>query len=447
MRREAWAKALGLVVIGIGLTAVLARIDGLVAERQARQLEAQEEVAQATAGPQRLSGPYLRRECTETWTAVETTDDARGKLERRSRSQRDFALRSTPTTLQVQGELKPQHLERGLFKVNTFVAPLHLSATWATPPDLQPRSDKLEGSMRCGPVTLALDVSDARGLRSVGLLAQGAALAAQPGNGSGGSGLHAVLPAGMVSAEGAEGAAGPLQVDLRLELLGTESLRLQPAANAVQAQLRSAWPHPSFHGRFLPVERSVGDAGFNATWRVTELASTAAADLRAGKASEDVLGVSLIDPISPYSLSDRALKYGFLFIALTLAAVMLAELVGRHRLHPVQYGFVGLALALFFLLLLALSEHLAFGLAYALAAAAASSLLAHYGRGLFGHWRGGALLGAGVGLLYGALYVVLNLEKASLLLGTLLLFALLAAAMRATRDIDWYRLGPVGDSR
>lgn len=440
MRREAWAKALGLVVVGIGLTAVLARIDGLVAERQARQLEAQEEVAQATAGPQRLSGPYLRRECTETWTAVETTDDARGKLERRSRTQRDFTLRSTPTTLQVQGELKPQHLERGLFKVNTYVAPLHLSATWDAPPDLAPRSDKLEGSVRCGPVALALDVSDARGLRSVGVLAQGAALAAQPGNGSGGSGLHAVLPAGAAEAP------GPLQVDLRLELLGTDALRLLPAANAVQAQLRSSWPHPSFHGRFLPVERSVGAAGFTATWRVTELASTAAADLRAGKASEDVLGVSLIDPISPYSLSDRALKYGFLFIALTLAAVMLAELVSRQRLHPVQYGFVGLALALFFLLLLALSEHLAFGIAYALAAAAASALLAHYGRGLFGHWRGGALLGAGVALLYGALYVVLNLEKASLLLGTLLLFALLAAAMRATRDVDWYRLGSASAS-
>ncbi len=435
MRREAWAKALGLAVVGLGLTMVLARIDWLVNERQLRQQTAQEEVAQATAGSQLIAGPYLRRDCTEEWTEVETTDDARGKVERRSRQRRDVALRSTPASLQVQGELKPQQLERGLFKVNTYVAPLHLSAVWDSAPDLSPRSDKLEGSLRCGPLTLALDVSDARGLRSVGLLAQGAALQARPGNGSGGAGLHAALPPSK------DAAGGPLQVDVRLELLGTESLRLLPAANAVQAQIRSAWPHPSFHGRFLPVDRSVNDTGFTATWRVTELASSAAADLRNGKASGDVLGVSLIDPVNPYSLSDRAVKYGFLFVALTLAAVMLAELIGRHRLHPVQYGFVGLALALFFLLLLALSEHLAFGLAYALAAVAASALLAHYGRGLFGHWRGGVLLGAGVGLLYGALYVVLNLEKASLLLGTLLLFALLAAAMRATRDVDWYRLG------
>ncbi|MFO0122437.1 MAG: cell envelope integrity protein CreD [Inhella sp.] len=435
MRREAWAKALGLMAVGLGLTMVLARIDWLVNERQARQQSAQEEVAQATAGPQLIAGPYLRRDCTEEWTAVETTEGDRGKVERRSRQRRDFALRSTPASLQVQGELKPQQLERGLFKVNTFVAPLQLSAVWDTTPDLNPRSDKLEGSMRCGPMALALDVSDARGLRSVSVLAQGSALPARPGNGSGGAGLHALLPTPTGSTE------APLQVDLRLELLGTESLRLLPAANAVQAHVRSPWPHPSFHGRFLPVDRSVSDSGFAATWRVTELASSAAADLRHGRASEDVLGVSLIDPVNPYSLSDRALKYGFLFIALTLAAVMLAELIGRHRLHPVQYGFVGLALAMFFLLLLALSEHLAFGLAYALAAAAASALLAHYGRGLFGHWRGGLGLGAGVGLLYGALYVVLNLEKASLLLGTLLLFALLAAAMRATRDVDWYRLG------
>lgn len=433
MNKAALGKAIGLGLVGLILAMVLGRIDWLVKERQQWQEQAQAEVAESTAGSQLLSGPYLQRHCTETWTVVETTEDERGKRETRRRESLQHRLRSTPALLQINGELLPQQLERGLFKVSTYQAQLQMQARWDGLQALQLTSKEREGEVRCDPVQLVLEVSDARGLRSVALTLNEQALSTRPGNALGGNGLHALLdPLLPVDA--------PLQLQAKLELLGTEDIRLLPAAAQVQASLRSSWPHPSFQGRFLPNERSVSSDGFTASWRISELASGAAAALRAGKDSTDQFGVTLIDPVNPYSLSDRAIKYGFLFIALTLAAVMLAELLGRQRLHPVQYGFVGLAMALFFLLLLALSEHLAFGPSYALAAAAATALLAHYASGLFGNWRGGLGFGTGVGLLYGSLYVVLNLEKAALLLGALLLFALLAAAMRATRDVDWYGL-------
>ncbi len=433
MNKAALGKAIGLGLVGLVLAMVLGRIDWLVEERQRWQQQAQAEVAESTAGSQLLSGPYLQRHCTETWTVVETTEDERGKRETRRRESSQHRLRSTPALLQINGELQPQQLERGLFKVSTYQAQLQMQARWDGLQALQLTSKEREGEVRCDPVHLVLEVSDARGLRSVVLKLNDQTLSTRPGNALGGNGLHALLnPLLPVDA--------PLQLQAKLELLGTEDIRLLPAAAQVQASLRSSWPHPSFQGRFLPNERSVSSDGFTASWRISELASGAAAALRAGKDSSDQFGVALIDPVNPYSLSDRAIKYGFLFIALTLAAVMLAELLGRQRLHPVQYGFVGLAMALFFLLLLALSEHLAFGPSYALAAAAATALLAHYASGLFGSWRGGLGFGTGVGLLYGSLYVVLNLEKAALLLGALLLFALLAAAMRATRDVDWYGL-------
>lgn len=425
MRREAWAKALGLMAVGLGLTMVLARIDWLVSERQVRQQMAQEEVAKATARSQTLRGPYLRQSCVDKWGDGYTENEVR-------------TLVHAPTLTTVGGDMSPQALERGLFKVSTYNARLLVESTWNDARALRAGPSKEpHGKVSCQAPELVVEVSDARGLRAVSWQLNGAALEAQPGVGGeeAAQGFHAKLNATALDA------AGPLKLRLELNLMGTDSLRFVPAAKQFTAHLRSGWPHPSFHGNYLPSTRTVDDSGFTAAWNVTELSSRVAKPVGDKPREEDSFGVSLIDPINPYSLSDRALKYGFLFIALTLAAVMLAELVGRHRLHPVQYGFVGLALALFFLMLLALSEHLAFGLAYALAATAASALLAHYGRGLFGHWRGGALLGAGVALLYGALYVVLNLEKASLLLGTLLLFALLAAAMRATRDVDWYRLG------
>lgn len=430
MNKAAWAKTLGLGLVGLGLMLVLARIGWLVDERAQRQQEAQQEVAAATAGAQLLGAPHLRRVCTESWPVVEQLDDAAGRRELRRREHQEHSLRSPPARLAVSGELRPQTLERGLFKVNGYLAALQIKADWDDLSALQPQSRRPDGQIVCEPPQLVLEISDARGLRQLALSLNGALLRAAPGAGGGRPGLHVPLDPALL--------AQPLALQAQLELLGTESLQLLPAAAQVQASLRSSWPHPSFQGRFLPTEREVHADGFSASWRLTELASDASAALREGKASQDQFGVALIDPVNPYSLSDRALKYGFLFIALTLAAVMLAELLGRRRLHPVQYGFVGLAMALFFLLLLALSEHLTFGLSYAIAAGAATALLAHYASGLFGHWRGGAAFGGGVGLLYGALYVVLNLERAALLLGSLLLFALLAAAMRATREIDWY---------
>lgn len=438
MNRAMWGKALGLGLVGLGLVMVLARIDWLVAERQQRQQEAREEVSAATAGEQLLGAPYLRRECVESWTVVEQVEDERGRRELRRREQATRVLRLPADQLALKGQLQPLVLERGLFKVNTFNAQLTLQARWDAAPlagTLRPSPLQPGAELHCGPLALVLQVSDARGLRRVALQLNGQALAARPGAlEAKTAGLHAELGADLLSA-----AANGLALAAELELLGTDALHVQPAAAQFELALRSPWPHPSFQGRFLPVQREVGADGFSAQWRLTELASSAAAALRAGEASADRLGVALFDPVNPYSLSDRALKYGFLFIALTLGAVLLAELLGRQRVHPVQYGFVGLALALFFLLLLALSEHLAFGPAYLLAAAACSGLLAHYASSLYGHWRAGLTFGAGVGLLYAVLYLLLNLEKASLLVGSLLLFALLAAAMRATRDVNWQR--------
>lgn len=444
MNRAMWGKALSLGLVGVALTGVLARIDWLVSERQQRQQEAREEVSAATAGEQRLGAPYLRRSCVERWTVVEQVEDERGRRELRKPEQATRVLRLPAAHLTIAGDLQPQVLERGLFKVNTYTAALNLSARWSAPAlqdSLQPKALQPGAELQCGPLALVLQVSDARGLRSVALQLGGHALAPQPGAlEPKASGFHAELPPELLPVLAAAPDSGRgLELVARLELLGTDALHFQPAAAQFEASLRSPWPHPSFQGRFLPVQREVTEQGFSAQWKLTELASDAAAALRAGEVHADALGLALFDPVNPYSLSDRALKYGFLFIALTLGAVLLAELLGRQRVHPVQYGFVGLALALFFLLLLALSEHLPFGPAYLLAAAACSGLLAHYASSLFGHWRAGLGFGAGVGLLYAVLYLLLNLEKASLLVGSLLLFALLAAAMRATRDVDWHR--------
>lgn len=236
-----------------------------------------------------------------------------------------------------------------------------------------------------------------------------------------------------------------------IDLVGTAALALVPAAESTTWSLRSDWPHPSFGGRFLPIQREIGDAGFNARWVLSSLATSAPQEIvnpgakKPSLASLDTLAVDFVDPVNPYTLSDRAIKYGMLFVALSFAAVALAELLARgrvRRVHPVQYALVGLTLCLFFLLLLSLSEHLAFATAYTVAAAACVLLLGSYARHMLGSVRDGWLFGAGMALLYALLYQLLLREQTALVLGSVGLFAALAAVMLLTRRVDWYRLAP-----
>jgi inner membrane protein len=166
------------------------------------------------------------------------------------------------------------------------------------------------------------------------------------------------------------------------------------------------------------------------------------ADDAGGKSDKclDLMAVGFIDPVNPYVLSDRAIKYDLLFIALTFVAVGLVEVLSGRRVHPVQYLLVGLALSLFFLLLLSLSEHMVFERAYAVAAAACAGLLGFYASSMLGRALAGLLFGLGVALLYGLLYALLQMEQNALVIGSVMLFAALAAVMGLTRRVDWYGL-------
>ncbi len=220
--------------------------------------------------------------------------------------------------------------------------------------------------------------------------------------------------------------------------------------------LASTWPHPQFHGDFLPRTRAIGPDGFKARWEVSSLASNAQSQFRAAMSRRapqgstdaaeavDAIGVSLVDPVNVYSQVDRATKYGVLFVLLTFVAFFMFEFLKQLRIHPIQYGLVGLAVAIFFLLLLALSERIPFAVAYLVAAIACVTLIGYY----LGHVLGGWLRGAGfaglLGTLYAALYGLLISEDNALVLGAGLLFLILAAIMVVTRRVDWYRATAAG---
>ena len=459
MRFPLLAKVGAIVLVGLLLMVVLGRIEGLVWERKGRGEEAVRNVEHSHAAAQAVLGPLLERACVEEWDVATGTGNDRTV----STSRREFRLQQLPSRLSVDSRTKADPMWRGLFKVNAWAGHFAVAADFASLAPMQPGAEHDGGRLQCAAPVLLLALSDVRGVRTATVSVDDQALRVEPGTPDAAypRGFHATLAPGRADGDAA---ARPLSVRLELDLVGTSQLAWVPAADSLRWTLQSDWPHPSFGGQFSPADRTVRADGFSATWNLSSLATTAPADVAKGLglctpatpvanaadgaddaaskpiACLDLMNVAFIDPVNPYVLSDRAIKYDLLFIVLTFIAVGLIEVLSGRRVHPVQYALVGLALSLFFLLLLSLSEHLPFEQAYAAAASACALLLGVYATSMLGRKLAGLLFGAGIALLYGLLYALLQMEQNALLIGSVMLFAALAAVMMLTRRIDWYAM-------
>ncbi len=429
---------LGLKALLVGFMVLLlmlpmSMIRGTIIERQGSRQQAVTSVAESSAGAQVLAGPVLVIPYVETWQVQAT--DAFGKpvlkTERREGRWLRFPVRSSLT-----GKLLPAVRTRGLYEVRVY----ELQARIVSEFDLTIPSDPA-GIRAVGSPWLSVSIVDVRGLvgtPSLALEGRQLPLAQGPGAYREGGGVHAGTGLSPVA-----GTRLQLHSTLQLALGGTESLALAPVADSNAIDLSSTWPHPQFAGRFLPRARRISDAGFQAHWDISALASGSQAQFAAGAKTSDLdaLSVALVDPINVYTQADRASKYGLLFVLLTFGGFFLFETLKRLPIHPVQYALVGLSLAIFFLLLLSLSEHITFWIAYLIASAACIGLLGAYLSAVLHSTARGLGFAGALTLLYAALYGLLVSEDNALVLGSMLLFAILASAMLATRRVDWYAAG------
>ncbi len=237
-----------------------------------------------------------------------------------------------------------------------------------------------------------------------------------------------------------------------IKLKGSSSLRFVPLGRNSDIELTGDWPHPSFTGAQLPVANDVTDAGFSARWQISHLArglpqvmhdkdEKGGASLLLSQIHSSAVETRFLSPVDFYRKSERSVKYGLLFVFVTFGTLFIFEAVGKRRLHAVQYLMIGAAVTLFFLLQISLAELVGFAAAFSLAAAVCVALVTLYAVKITGSRTRGLLLGGLLTTVYGYLFVTLQSEDQALLMGSLLLLALLAAAMYATRNFDWYALG------
>jgi len=426
--------ALKLVVIGV-ITGViliaLAMVNSTITDRQAYREDAVKSIEASYAGPQTVIGPVLVRPYTETTVTME--DDQKGAKKAVQHVTRMFAT-SFPHLLDVSGQLTPTERRHGLYKVPVYEFSGHLKGSVDV---TQPQTT---GKVEWGEPYLAMSVTDVRGI--VGTpkaLVNGTPQTMLQGADSTTMGWQPNL---RVPLRGVRDLNGHLEFAIDMNLAGTEQLSVAPAGDSNHVELNSTWPSPLFAGQFLPRTRDVGANGFTAAWDVSSLATGTQMQMQSRPAKQiDLMNVSLLTPIDPYKLSDRATKYGILFVLLTFGGFFLFEMIKQLPIHPVQYLLVGFALAIFFLLLISFSEHIAFAIAYLISSAACIGLLTFYLCYVLRSVARGLGFGCMLTSLYGAVYGLLISEDNALILGSVLLFGVLATVMVVTRKVDWYRTG------
>ncbi len=427
------AKVLGVGVLALLMTIPLLQVSGLVRERQQLRTSAIDQIAQGWGGRQVLGGPVL---VVPTMRQVVPEGQLTPRWQAGSESMLSDALKlDVAMMVTTRGY--------GIYTAPVFVATVKLAAQFRAQDLAQFRRDS-DAPWQAGKAELRLPIGDLRGLQEVTeLRINGQPARFESSADRLGKWSNVVVPINL-DALGDQ----PIDVQIGLKLAGTEALQLLPLARSTDVTMRAPWSDPSFIGAAIPLEHKIGADGFSAHWHLLDLNRSFGQhwsdddnEVKSALA-RSTFGVQLYQPVDVYQRNVRAGKYGLLFIAMTFVAFFLFEVLKRLRVHPLQYLLVGAALATFYVVLLALSEQIGFGPAYALAAAAVVVLVGSYAMAVLRARRAGLLLGGALGLIYAMLYGLIAAEQYALLIGALVLLAMVALMMYLTRRIDWYAYAP-----
>ena len=436
LTRGALPRLLLLGLLTLLLTIPLTMVNWVLNDRTGRQWEVESLIAEQWGAAQTIAGPVVRVPYIEIVTSTRNNETVQ--------QERRHMLEFLPETLTVDAQLAIEERAKGPYVIPVYGAELAINARLAQPDfaalGIEP------SRILWNEAVISMAIADPSALRGATLRIGDTALEIEPGFAPGVSdvgGFHARL-----KALGSNGFGAGRDLTLSLSFNGMTALSVLPLGEQTSVHIAGNWPHPNFAGSFLPVERTVSHTGFDATWEIASLARSLPNTKIDGSIVADAMfnyagdrfGVELATPVDVYAQVDRVLKYGILVIALTFASIFVIGVLRDVRAHTVQYLLVGGSLVLFYLMLLALAEHMPFVFAYAIASLLDLATVSLYvGRTVS---RGAGLT---VALLLatvrGFMYLLLQEEDFSLLIGSVGLFVALAVVMYATRNVDWYRIG------
>ncbi|MCF0983277.1 cell envelope integrity protein CreD [Klebsiella pneumoniae] len=416
---------IGCIVL---LSLPLMMVRELINERADYRSEVVDAIEQSTSGSQKLAGPLIAIPITETLTRMENQKEVN--------YQRNWVYYWLPESLAVTGKQTVESRRVGIYSGQVWHNALQIKASF----DPLRLAALRKTNIVLGQPRLVVSVGDARGIGAIHAPeVNGNVLSVEPGLGiSGdGAGIHMPMPA---LAEDNK----PLEIAFSLDLNGTGEFSLVPLGRNSELQLTSNWPHPGFLGSFLTTQREVSAAGYRAHWQsswfANDMGSYFKDDMEIPWSRLPAFSADVMSLADQYQLTDRATKYAILLIGLTFMAFFVFESLTRRPLHPMQYLLVGLSLVLFYLVLLALSEHIGFTAAWLAASLSGAVMNGIYLQAVLRGWRNSLLFVAALLLLDGVMWFLLHSEDSALLLGTGVLALALSVLMFLTRRVDWYAL-------
>lgn len=427
MKTEKMRTSVGIRVVIIAAISLVLMIPafmmyGLIHERESTRNRAVREVSEKWGGSQTIAGPVL------SVPFMSYHKDENGSVV----SRMQFA-HFLPDELNIDGVMQPEIRNRGLYQVVLYGSKLHLSGRFSVPDmsGLPVAKDQILWK----DAFISFGISDMKGIRdNLVLKWNGAAMSVNPGIPS-----NDVLASGVSAPISLAGSNQSHTFSIDINLNGAQELNFIPVGKENTVSLASKWSTPSFQGNFLPETRSIGKDGFTAQWKVLQLNRNYPQKWVGNphQLASSAFGVNLVKPVDGYQKTMRTTKYALMFVVLTFAAFFVIELLNNKYVHPIQYFLVGLALIIFYTLLLSLSEHISFQASYLAATLSTVILIGAYCKSLFNSKRLAAVITALISGLYGFLYILLQLEDYALLMGSVGLFVVLAIFMYLTRKIEW----------
>jgi inner membrane protein len=426
-------RSITLKIISVGILILLllipaSMVKGLIWERQQRRDEVVREISEKWGDSQTITGPFL------TVPFKTFYKDAQGKTQFNLNY-----LHFLPETLDITGDMAPEVRYRSLFEAVLYSTRLTFSGNFKLPPASQLNVEP--NNILWDKAWLCLGITDMRGIREkIVLTFNGVDYAANPGlktTDLAGAGVSTLVK--PLSAQ----EANSFSFDLNLN--GSEQISLIPVGETNTVRLTSPWPSPSFNGAFLPATREVGKKGFSANWKVLHLNRNYPQFWEGEQynVTPSAFGLELIMTADIYQKSTRLAKYAIMFLAFTFFAFFFSEIINKRRLHPIQYLLVGMAILIFYTLVLSLSEYIPFNLAYILSAASVTLIISGYARAIVSNGKFALTIAGILSILYCYLFIVLQLEDYALILGSVGLLVILALVMYVTRKINWYEVETV----
>ncbi len=429
----------GLILKGllVGFLIILmmwpaSHIRSLIYERQARQNQVITEVSNQWSQKQTFTGPILNIPFY-TYTVSENADGVKQTV----KSAKQYR-RVLPDLLNINGQVATEERKRGIYKVAVYNSDLKVDGSFSLPENWLAEGDEI----LYDEAFVTVGISDMRGIQgNTDLTWAGEKITSEPGvkeKGVISSGIH--YPISVMPEETKQNI--PYSLDLSLK--GSQNLSFVPVGKETAVSLQSAWPDPSFQGAFSPehdIDKNGG--GFTADWNVLHLNRNFPQEWNNGafKLNSSKFGFDLLIPADHYQMSERSVKYALLFISLTFMVFFFIEILNNRYVHPFQYILIGLALCIFYTLLLSISEQLGFTPAYFISSAMTIGLIAFYSRAILKSPQLSLMLEGILVVLYGFIFVILQMEDYSLLIGSLGVFFILALVMYFSRKIDWYAIG------